>query len=80
MKDFRTAWIATCVFWAWTWAISAFGLAPFTFGLSLLMLIPAGLSAWAVMLPVGKPQPGVPYVPPLGYHGPSQVLPPNPWR
>lgn len=52
--DVRTAWIATCVFWAWSWTCAAFASAPFTLGLSLVMLIPAGLSVWAICIPIGR--------------------------
>lgn len=72
--DLRTAWIATCVFWAWAWAVAAVAWTPFTLGLSLVMLIPAGLSAWSVMIPVGKPPApvfGPPMVPPHPHYPPQ---------
>lgn len=77
--EIRTAWIASCVFWAWSWAVAAFTLTPLTFGLSLVMLIPAGLSVWAICIPIGRADHQPPrYMQPA----PPPILPgngPNPY-
>lgn len=60
-SEIRTAWIATCVFWAWSWATWAVVTVLFTVGFSLLGLIPAALSVFAIWIPIGKPQQPVVY-------------------
>jgi hypothetical protein len=74
-SEIRTAWVATCVFWAWSWATSAVVCALFTIGISLLGLIPAALSVFAIWIPIGKPQQSVVYhstYPPLPQYPPTQ--------
>lgn len=76
--DMRTAWISTCMFWAWAWAFGAIFWSWTIIG--LLLFIPAALSVWAIWIPVGRPQPAIPYTPPptlpTGY-GPPPVMPPH---
>jgi hypothetical protein len=75
VTDSRAAWIGTCVFWTWCWVIGSIVWAPFTFGLSLLGLIPAGLSAWSVVIPIGKPaMPAYPQLP-HGQYGAPPMMP-----
>ncbi|MGW3723562.1 hypothetical protein [Streptomyces sp. NPDC000851] len=74
-NEIRVAWIATCVFWAWSWLIGSLAWVPFTFGLSLAGLLFAAGSVWAIWIPIGKPKhPHHPpaYAPPYqapGAHG-----------
>jgi hypothetical protein len=71
----RAFWIGTCAFWTSAWFCGALFWAWTLVG--LLLFIPAGLSAWAVMIPIGKPtQPLYPQLPP-GQFGPPPGIPPQ---
>lgn len=85
--DKRAAWIATCILWAWAWAIGSIVWVPFTFGLSLLGLLLAGGSVWAMWIPIGvqrqpqQPAPWPPHALPAQTHyghQPPTSIPPAP--
>lgn len=79
MTDIRAAWIGNCIFWFWFWLIGSLVWVPVTFGLSLFGLLLAGGSAWAIVIPVGKPVAPHPQLH-SGQFGPPPVLPPQTWQ